>query len=96
MDKRQLKSILFRNSVILGLILLFWIPMLTFYNKYVSALSSMNDDAEDVAESYEQLLHRGILIARIVLIVLLVAWIFYLIFSIVRAILHDRKRRERS
>ena len=86
-----MKSILFRNSVILGLILLFWIPMLTFYNKYVSALASMNDDAEDVAESYEQLLHRGILIARIVLVVRLAAWFFYLIFSIVRALRNRRK-----
>ena len=77
MDKRQLKSILIRNGVVLGLILLFWIPMLTFYNKYVSALTSMSDDAEDVAEGYEQLLHRGILIARIVLVVLLAAWVLY-------------------
>lgn len=79
------KSGLLKGGILAVLILGFWLYMLTFYGKYIAALSSMDDEAEAVAESYEQLLRRGIIVTRIALAVVVAGLLIYVVVKLIRA-----------
>jgi len=76
---------LLKGGILAVLILGFWLYMLTFYGKYIAALSSMDDEGEAVAESYEQLLRRGIFVTRIALVVMVAGLLIYVVVKLIRA-----------
>lgn len=76
---------LLKGGILAVLILGFWLYMLTFYGKYIAALSSMDDEAEAVAENYEILLRRGIIVTRIALAVVVAGLLIYVVVKLIRA-----------
>ena len=76
---------LLKGGILAVLILGFWLYMLTFYGKYIAALSSMDDEGEAVAENYEILLRRGIFVTRIALVVMVAGLLIYVVVKLIRA-----------
>ena len=76
---------LLKGGILAVLILGFWLYMLTFYGKYIAALSSMDDEGEAVAENYEILLRRGIFVTRIALAVMVAGLLIYVVVKLIRA-----------
>lgn len=76
---------LLKGGILAVLILGFWLYMLTFYGKYIAALSSMDDEGEAVAENYEILLRRGIFVTRIALAVMVAGLLIYVTVKFIRA-----------
>lgn len=85
MNEPKRKGYLIRCGVIVALVLGFWLYMLTFYGKYIAALSSMDDEGEAVAENYEILLRRGIIVTRIALAVVVAGLLIYVVVKLIRA-----------
>ena len=85
MNEPKRKGYLIRCGIIVALVLGFWLYMLTFYGKYIAALSSMDDEGEAVAENYEILLRRGIFVTRIALVVMVAGLLIYVTVKFIRA-----------
>ncbi|MBQ4480098.1 MAG: hypothetical protein II943_05630 [Victivallales bacterium] len=92
MDKELRNSLIWRG-IVLGVVLLFWVPMLYFYRGYVNTMTDMDEEAEEVAEGYFQAMLREFTITRIVLAVGAVALFVFLIVSVCRAFHKKRSKR---
>ena len=91
--EQQLKVKLIWHGIVLGLILLFWVPMLFFYKGYINAMTDMDEGAEEVAEGYFQSMLQEFTITRIILAAGALALTIFLIVSIFRAIYKSRSKR---